>query len=216
MSQHEATGRIRIALAHSQQLFLDAFAALLEAERNLDLVWSGTTPEGLLEALAKHKPDVAILDLEMPRIHGISLMRQAQDANTKAEFIITGERRGPALSQAVADAGARAFITTDLSGKLLIEALRAAADHRNFTGDTRGAAAAWTDKVTVEALSTREVEVLRLLSTGLSSRQIATKLSLSFRTVDGYRASLMDKLEIRTVPGLVKFAIRHRLADLRE
>jgi DNA-binding NarL/FixJ family response regulator len=216
MSQHEATGRIRIALAHSQQLILDALAVLLEAERNLDLVWSGTTPEGLLEALAKHKPDVAILELEMPRQHGLLLMRQAQDANSKTEFIITGERRGPALSQAVSDAGARGFLTTDLTGKLLIEAVRAAADHRNFSGDTRGVAAAWTDKVAVEALSTREVEVLRLLSTGLSSRQIATQLGLSFRTVDGYRASLMDKLEIRTVPGLVKFAIRHRLADLRE
>jgi|GEM_PF-6528448 len=216
MSQHEATGRIRVALAHSQQLFLDALAALLEAERTIDLVWSGTSPDGLLEALAKHKPDVVILELEMPRLHGFALMRQAQEANAKAEFIITGERRGPALSQAVADAGARAFFTTDLTGRLLIEAVRAAADHRNFSGDTRGVAAAWTDKIAVEALSTREVEVLRLLSTGLSSRQIATTLSLSFRTVDGYRASLMDKLQIRTVPGLVKFAIRHRLADLRE
>jgi DNA-binding NarL/FixJ family response regulator len=207
--------RVRIALAHSQRILLEGLGALLRSNAEIDLVWTGTSSEELLEALSRDPPHVALLELEMPKLNGLELARKARDSGLKSALLLLGERRGSALTTEVARAGAMGYLPTDIASDVLFEAIRAAALRLPFT-PTRAAGPEWKDRVGVEALSPRELEVLRCVSGGMSSREIAAQLSLSFRTIDGYRASLMDKLFIRTVPGLVKFAIRHRVTDLEQ
>jgi len=206
--------RVRIALAHSQRIVLEGLGALLRTDPTFDIVWSGISSEALLEAVFRLAPDVAFLELEMPKLTGFEVARRVRMAESKTELLLFGERRGSALPQAVEQAGALTYVSSDAPPEMLFDAIRAAADHRPFAAIGRISSPEWKEKVGLEALSARELDVLRCLTDGLSSREIAEQLSLSFRTVDGYRASLMDKLFIRTIPGLVKFAIRHRLTDL--
>ncbi len=206
--------RIRIALAHSQRLLLDGLGALIQQEPSFELVWSGTNSETLLESVLRLAPEVTAVELEMPRLTGLEVARRLRQGDSKSSLLVLGERRSGAAQHAVEQAGGYGFLPTDSTIDQLFEALRAAAERRPVSLLGRTSAPEWKDRIGVEVLSAREVEVLRALSDGFSSREIAEQLSISFRTVDGYRASLMDKLFIRTVPGLVKFAIRHRLTDL--
>jgi len=206
--------RIRIALAHSQQLLLDGLGALIQQEPAFELVWSGTNSETLLESVFRLTPEVAAVELEMPRMTGLEVARRLRQGESKSSLLVLGERRSGAVQHAVEQAGGHGFLPTDSSVEQLFDGIRAAAERRPISLLARNSAPDWKERIGVEVLSSREVEVLRLLSDGFSSREIAEQLSISFRTVDGYRASLMDKLFIRTVPGLVKFAIRHRLTDL--
>ena len=206
--------RERIVVAHSQRLILEGLCALIKSGPETELAWSGSSSEAALEAVFRLAPAVALVELEMPRLTGLELARRMKVAGSRTQLILLGERRGPALTQAVESAGAHSYLPTDVPAEMMLEAIRAAAEQRPFTAAARVSAPEWKDRVGLEALSAREVDVLRALAAGLSSREIAEQLSLSFRTVDGYRASLMDKLFIRTVPGLVKFAIRHRLTEL--
>ena len=120
--------------------------------------------------------------------------------------------------QSALDAGVSGYVVKDDAAQDLVDAIRAAARGEMYVSPRLTSSLVRAlrkgDQSPAGALTQREREVLRLLAEGLRSKEIAAQLKLSTKTVESYRGTLMDKLNIRSVAGLVKYALKHRLTDL--
>ncbi len=175
--------------------------------------------ERALEAIRALQPDVAILDIQMPGLSGIEVARRlSADTGNRTALVVLSLHKEEIDLQSALDAGVSAYVVKDDAAQDLVEALRAAARGEMYvsprlTGSLVRALRKG-DSTPARELTQREREVLRLLAEGMRSKEIATRLKLSTKTVESYRGTLMDKLNIRSVAGLVKYALKHRLTDL--
>ncbi len=163
-------------------------------------------------------PDVAILDIAMPRMTGVEVARKVRDLGLRTAVVLLSMHVEPAFVRAALDAGASAYVLKTAGARELIGALHAAAAGDMYLSPhvTSTALGVRAEPKDAPPLSPRERDVLRCLARGLASKEIATELAISSRTIDSYRAEIMEKLGIRHVPGLVKYAIRHQLATLED
>jgi DNA-binding NarL/FixJ family response regulator len=209
--------RIRAILADDHAIVRDGIAALLRREPDLDLAAEVGDGEAALERILALRPDVAVVDLEMPRLGGVEVARKVRDQGLGTAVVILSMHKEPAFVRAALDAGAMGYVLKHAATAEMLVAVRAAAAGEVYLSPAVAGAAVEAlrnPRAAAPVLSPRERDVLRLLARGLSSKEIAHALSIGTRTVDGYRASIMDKLEVRSVPGLVKWAIKNGLASL--
>lgn len=207
-----------MVLADDHQLVLEGIAALLRREPGIEVVAELTDGAAALEAILRLKPAVAVLDVQMPKISGLELLRKLREAKSMTRVVLLTMHADPSYVKEALGAGALGYVIKDSVSRGLVDAVRAAASQRLYLSArvTRGALSddAGEDRTPgPRILSARERDVLRLVTAGRSSKEIASELALSVRTVDGHRASIMDKLGVRTVPGLVKYALHHKLTD---
>jgi len=210
---------MRILLADDHPVVRSGLRAVLAAESDVQIIGEEGDGERALEAIRTLQPDVAILDIQMPGLSGIEVARRlSTDSNNKTALVVLSLHKEEIDLQSALDAGVSAYVVKDDAAQDLVEALRAAARGEMYvsprlTGSLVRALRKG-DSTTASTLTQREREVLRLLAEGMRSKEIATRLKLSTKTVESYRGTLMDKLNIRSVAGLVKYALKHRLTDL--
>ncbi|MBS2024046.1 MAG: response regulator transcription factor [Deltaproteobacteria bacterium] len=207
---------IEVLLADGQALVREAIAALLKTQPNLSLVDVESDGAAALEAMLRLKPAVAVIDLRLTGTSGMEILRKSRLAGSRTAIVLLAPNADLSPVRQAVREGALGYVTKDADSNVLLEAVRSAAHQRLFLCPRVAHAALSEAPAQVvtpgpEALTEREREVLRLVVEGLSSKEIAVELRLSVRTVDGHRASVMDKLGIRTVPGLVKYALHHQL-----
>lgn len=208
------TKRIRILLADDHDMVRAGIRSVLAAHGGLDVVAEVEDGHAAVRAAAELRPDIAILDVTMPGLNGIDATQQILAMGLGAKVIgLSMHTERPFIDRMI-KAGASAYLLKNTAARELPDAI--AAVMRGETYLSRQAAdvldsADGTDGT--EELSSRETEVLKLLAEGLSSKEIADALFLSTRTVETYRAQIMDKLGIRTVAGLTKYAVRHGLTS---
>jgi DNA-binding NarL/FixJ family response regulator len=213
---------ITVFLADDHGVVRDGMKLLLETQPDIKIVGQAATGREALSRVMQLRPDVVIMDIAMPELNGIEAMRQIHDSHPPILFIIlsmhvSGEHVFRAL-----EAGARGYILKESAGSEVIHAVRTVAAGRYYltpkiadlvAGYTRRTKSTGTQNP-LECLSPREREILQLVAEGKTSAAIAQMLSLSPKTVETYRSRLMEKLDIHGLPGLIKFAIRHRLIEL--
>jgi len=171
-----------------------------------------------LDLIAAERPMIALIDFQLPGIFSLELVRRMRETGAGARILIMSSRGDRKLALESLRSGANGFLLKTASGTDLIEAL-----NRVKVGSLYVSPSLQFEKVflssprqngssdPVEALSSREYQVFQMLIEGVRAKDIAMKLSLSPKTVDTYRASLMRKLDIHDLPGLVKFAIHRDL-----
>ncbi len=171
-----------------------------------------------LEIVTSERPNMALIDFQLPGVFSLELVRQLREMGAGARIVIMAARGDRKLALETLRAGANGFLLKSCMAGEMIEALnrvRAGSLYvspslqfeKVFSGTTRD-----TEKADpVDQLSSREYQVFQLLVEGHRPKDIAMRLSLSPKTVDTYRASLMRKLDIYDLPGLVKFAIQRDL-----
>jgi len=199
-------------LAEELALVRDGIARVCESEgfRVVALCADGAAA---LEALELHKPDLAVIDLLIPKLFSLELIRKARETGLPTRFVVLANRGDRKTALEAMRAGANGFLLKSSPAAQLIEGLRQVrggsmyvAPELQFDKLFFGAKLPLnTDPM--DSLSSREYQVFRLLVDGTRAKEIARRLELSPKTVDTYRASLMRKLGIRDVAGLVKFAI---------
>lgn len=214
---------ISVFLADDHGVVREGLRALLDDEPDLSVI--GQAGDGL-EALEKIKdlePDVAVLDISMPKLNGIDATRRIVKTDVPTRVIIlsmhaSGEHVFRALR-----AGAEGFVAKGSVGKELVNAVRDVHDGHRYLSqkisdqlvedyvERRDAA---EPRSPLDELSEREKQILEQLADGGSTSEISESLNLSTTTVNTYRSRLMRKLGISDLPTLVKFAIRHGLTDL--
>lgn len=214
---------IRVLIADDHAVVRDGLCYLLEAQPDLSVVGDAANGREAVALTIQLKPDVVLMDISMPELNGIDATAQIIQAVPETSVIIlsmlgTREQIFRALQ-----AGAQGYVLKDSAGRVVVEAVRAVyGGSRYFSDDIMSTLV--TDymqqrqdepvKSPIERLSEREREILIFVVEGKSSVEIGEILSLSPKTVETYRSRLMQKLGLKDLPSLVKFAVQHGLTSL--
>ena len=211
---------IRVLLADDHQLVRQALRTLLERDPGIRVVGEADDGHEAIAAAKRLQPDVAILDVAMPRMDGIQACERIQRFPDPIRVVILSMHKDPIIVGQALRSGALGYVLkTSVSDELLL-AVRAAVDGQRFlsseldreirrTGLQPGDLGGGEDAF--DGLTPREREVLQLVAEGLTSRQIAETLHVSEKTIEKHRTHLMGKLGVHDVVGLVREAIRRRL-----
>lgn len=203
--------RRRILLADDHPIVRQGLRALLEKEAWTVVAEASDGKEAV--ALARqHQPDAAVLDLAMPVLNGLDAVKAIGQVSPKTSCIVLSVHDGPQYVLEALRAGAKGYILKSKAAQELYDALRETQAGNLYLSPSlsKVLVEAYLKKIELpeELLSPRERSVLQLIAEGHSTKEIATKLDLTTKTAESYRARIMEKLEIHNTAGLVRYAIR--------
>lgn len=208
--------KVRIAIVDDHAILREGLRHLLAAVSQFEIVAEAASGLSALSVAEAFRPDVMVMDIAMPDLNGIEATRQILARHPRTKVVIlsvysTFEHIHQAFS-----AGAAGYVLKESVGRELVDAIRAAIGNKRYlSGKIDESALAGISlsgkKSPLACLSARERQVLLLVVDGASSVNIAEKLALSPKTVETYRSRIMQKLNIKDITALVKFAIQHGL-----
>jgi len=199
-----------LVLADDHALFRQGLASLLGRHDELQIVGEAGDGEEAAGLVEQWKPDIVVLDVEMPGMSGIAAAARVRVVSPQTRIIALSMYGDAHYQQRMFEAGASAYVLKNEAIDDLMDAVHACLRGERFVSPSAGepGAPARSAEVDKGILSEREVEVLRLLAEGKRTREIADILGISAKTIETYRSRIMLKLGIDNLPGLVKFAIR--------
>jgi DNA-binding NarL/FixJ family response regulator len=203
----------RVAIADDHPIVLAGLGMLIGAEADLEVVGEATSGPEALHLLHDSKPDIAVIDISLPQMSGILLARQlAQDCPSIAVVILTQHDDRAHLSQALS-AGARGYVLKKSAAQCLVNAIRGVLVGGLYVDPTMAAhmflpAGNSTPSKTagVSSLTQRESEILKLVASGLTAREIASQLDLSLSSIETYKTRAAEKLGVKTRSEIVRYA----------
>lgn len=207
-----------LALVDEHGLVRTAIRRLLEEEGDFEVVAEASEGREAIDRVLETRPQLVLLDVGLPGISGVEVTRQITQALPETRVLILSEHDRPTFIKAALKEGAAGYVLKTATTEELLTAIAAVLDGKCYLspdiahhvvgrlGDSsRG------ESSTLDSLTPREREVLQLVAEGMSSKEIASQLYISMRTVDAHRASLMNKIGSRKAAGLVRWAIREGL-----
>lgn len=207
-----------VVLADDHAIVREGFASLCEAN-GMRVVGQCADGATAIETILAREPDFAILDLNMPGMTGIEAVRRLRNAGCPSKLMILSISRDDKTVIEALRAGADAYLLKDGPTRHLLEAITYVRDGGQYVSPLLRGAGLFTKPETsapddpLAALSPREMEVFSYLVKGMRAKDIAELLHISPKTVDTYRATLMRKLSVRDIVGLVKFAVERNLTS---
>jgi DNA-binding NarL/FixJ family response regulator len=209
-----------IVVVDDHKLVRDGIRRLLETRDDFRVVGEASDGEEAVALVTEKQPDIALMDIWMPRLSGIDATRRIGKRGLATRVLVLSMHESRSFVEAVLRAGAAGYIVKNAAPEDLLSAIDAVRSGDSYlspaiTQQVVDAIACPGDAAPqgVATLTDREREVLQLIAEGLSSREIAGLLGVSLKTVDSHRSNLMEKLDIHKVSGLVRFAIRVGLVE---
>jgi DNA-binding NarL/FixJ family response regulator len=211
---------IRLIVAEDHLLVRKGIAALLRDQAGIKIIAEACDGFDAAEMTEKLKPDVLLLDLSLPRLHGLSVIRRLAPASKTRILVLSAHADGLNVREALA-AGALGYVLKESSPEELLEAINSVVKGEPFICPKLRRTAmdavlkprgAQTDPCC--ALTGRERVVLEHAATGLTNAEIGEKLFISSRTVESHRANVMKKLHLSNQTDLVRFSIREKIVPL--
>jgi DNA-binding NarL/FixJ family response regulator len=211
--------RPRVLLADDHRLVAEALKSLLAPE--FDLV--GVVEDGLalVEAARTLRPDVIVADVTMPHLNGIDALVRLRQGGDRVPVVFLTMHRDVTFARRALDAGASGFVLKHSAPAELVTAIRAALEGKTYltpqlAGEVLEAMKQGPEKTVdpIGSLTPRQREVLQLLAEGHSAKEIASRLSISVRTVEFHKYQIMETLGVHTNAELTHFAIKHGLVEL--
>jgi DNA-binding NarL/FixJ family response regulator len=219
--EREDSNEMRIVLADDHNLIREGIRMLIDSEEGMEVVGEASDGPEVVKLAGELRPDLVILDLVMPEMSGVEAIRQIIAENESTKVLVLSGYRDRRFVMDAFRAGASGYLLKDCIRDELTTAI-----HTIMSGEpslSKGILKLIMDEVRrcnpgkdgpFGALSARELETLRLIAEGKSTKHIAALFGVSVKTTESYRQQIMRKLGIGTVAGLVKFAIRGGLTDL--
>ncbi len=217
---HTIDVRTRVILADDHQIVLDGLRALLEKQPCIEIVDEVQDGLSAFESARQHRPDIVVMDLTMPGMNGIEAIRRICGELNNVKVLCLSMHSENRFVLAALEAGASGYLLKDCASEELLRALRTVKAGQLYLSPAiartalDGYKTRDIEKSSVFSLLTdREREVLQLLAEGYTTKEVATRLELSLKTVGTHREHLMAKLDIHTIAGLTKYAIREGLTS---
>lgn len=214
---------IKVHIADDHQILIDGIVAVLKDEKNIKVDGFSLNGEDLIQWLESNKADVLILDINMPKKDGIEVLTYFQKNNIEQKTIVLSSYDDVKLVKEVLKIGASGFLAKKCAGENIVEAINSVYEgDQYFSKEVQKHLLASAigkktqheiaqDGVFTSSLTDRELQVLRLISVELSTKQIADKLCISTSTVDTYRKNLLQKTKAKNSVGLAMYAVRNKL-----
>jgi two-component system response regulator NreC len=210
----DAERAITIVLADDHEVVRAGLRLLLQGEEGMQVVGEAGDVPGALRLVETERPDVLVLDLNMPGPPSLAALAEIKG---RCAVVILTMQSDPAFAREALQAGARAYVLKEAAGAELVSAVRTAAGGGIYLTPGLGARIACEPSASAEAaddLSSRELDVLRLIALGHTNAEIGAQLFLSVRTVETHRSHIQRKLSRTTRAELVRYAIERRLIDV--
>jgi DNA-binding NarL/FixJ family response regulator len=209
-----------VVIADDLTLVREGLAALCQRQAHFNVIGQCSEGAAALRMIEAQRPDIAVLDLNLPDLFTLEIVRRVKAANLSTKIVVLSTRKDRKTVVEALRGGVNAFLLKSAPAHELLEAFEQVLDGGIYvspqlelskifgSGQKSGGS-----EDPIEQLSSREHQVFTLLVEGVRAKEIAARLELSPKTVDTYRASLMRKLDIHDVAGLVKFAIQRDLTS---
>jgi DNA-binding NarL/FixJ family response regulator len=203
---------IRVLSVDDHPLLREGVAALLAGQPDLTLVAEASNGREALDQFRRHRPDVTLMDLQMPEMNGVEAMTAICDEFPSARIIVLTTYVGDALVLRALKAGARAYLLKSLLRKELLETIRLV--HAGQKRIVAAVAAELAEHATDDALTAREVDVLRLIAGGNANKAIASHLAITEETVKGHVKNILAKLAANDRTHAVTIGLKRGIIDL--
>lgn len=205
------TKKIRVLTVDDHPLLREGVAAVIHGEEDIELVAEATSGQEAIELFRTHRPDVTLMDLQMPGMSGIDAMLAIRADFANARFIVLTTYQGDVQALRALKAGAVGYLLKNMLRKELLDTIRIVhAGRRRIPPEI---AAELADHVTDDALSEKEIAVLQRVATGNSNKIIASQLNVSEATVKGHVKSILSKLNANDRTHAVTIAMKRGFLD---
>ncbi len=206
------TRPIRILLADDHPVLRQGIRALAADERDMQFVGEASNGREAIEQFREHRPDVTLMDLQMPGMNGIDAMNAIRIEFPDARFVILTTYAGDVQISRALKAGARAYLLKSSLRKDLLDTIRAVhAGHKRIPADL---ALEVADHIADDSLTAREIEVLKLIASGNANKLVADRLSITEETVKGHVKNILSKLGANDRTHAVTIGLKRGIIDL--
>ncbi|MBW7846769.1 MAG: response regulator transcription factor [Bacteroidales bacterium] len=209
---------IKIIIADDHKMVVDGLKSILETDHFSQIISTAANGQELLHLLSLVEPDLVLMDIDMPVMNGLVAMQEIKRLYPNVKVIVLTMHEEGALVKKMIDMGAKGFLFKNSDKGELFTAVETVVNGGSYISSDLIYHPAKDQKLNHEEgnspflgtiLTDREVEILRLIASGLSNKEIGDKLFISHRTVDTHRTNIMKKLEVNNIAGLIRYAIRN-------
>ncbi len=213
--------KLKIFIVDDHEFFRNGLKMVINRLKYAKVTGEATNGKEFLELLSKDEPDIILIDIQMPVMNGIEATRLALEEFPDLKIVALTMFDDEEYVQSMIDAGAKGFLLKNITKEILDQALQAIQAGKNyyspelwdfftkkFVRDPK------QDEDDIQ-LTRREKEILQLICDGLTNKDIADKLFISERTVIGHKSNLLSKTDCKSSVGLLSYAIRHKLVEIR-
>jgi two-component system response regulator NreC len=204
---------IKIVLADDHAVVRSALRLLLDAEPGLEVVAEAGDIDGALRYVRGHKPNVLVLDLNMPGGPSTNAVPELRHASPETGIVVLTMESEPAYAREAIQSGVLGYVLKEAVDEELVSAVRLASAGKTYLQPELGAKLAAGAGELADGLSERELEIVRLIALGHTNTEIAEQLFLSVRTVESHRAHVQQKLKLNKRSDLVRYALERGLLD---
>lgn len=214
---------IRVVIADDHHLVRQGIRALLDKADDIEVIGEAADGQDAIDLVARLSPDVLVMDISMPRLSGTQVVERLRSQQAPTRILILSMYSDEAVVRQVLRHGARGYLLKNALAEELLQAIRAASRGATYLsppisealmGDLASPRADDDGDEPFSRLSPREREVLQLIAEGHTNNTISQLMSVTVKTVEKHRSSIMSKLNVHDVPGLVRFALKHGLIFL--
>ena len=212
---------LRILVVDDHAVVRRGVRTLLESRAGWEVCGEATTGRDAVEQCKRLQPDIVVIDLSLPELNGLDATRQILKGSPETEVLVFTMHHSEELIRDTLQAGARGYVLKSDASESLIAAVDSLGQHKPFLttaiaefvlddhvrrGDASG-------DLAPTALTPREREVVQLVAEGKSSKEAASMLGLSVKTIEAHRSNIMKKLRVRSISDLVRYAVRNKLVE---
>lgn len=210
--------KIKILIADDHPIFIKGLTSVFLNEKNIQIIAEASDGQKALELIKKYLPDIAILDIEMPKLTGFEVAQKLFDEEINVKVIFLTAYRDEHLFNKALDMGVKGYVLKENAVIDIINCIEAVEQDKYFISplisefliNRKNKEIAKSAKVDLSTLTSSEKKLLLLIAEGKSNKEIAQELFNSIKTIENHRSSICKKLDLSGSHSLYKFAIRHK------
>jgi DNA-binding NarL/FixJ family response regulator len=216
--------KIRVVLVDDHQIVRDGIKSLLAEAPGIVILGEAGSSDELILLLSREQPDVVIMDISLPDVSGIELTKVLGNLFPGVKVLILTMHTGEDFIFNAIKAGAKGYLPKNTTRKELLDAVKSVHNGDEYFSDSisdiilksyvKKAQTGEKTERSLDQLTARELEILKLFACGFSNQHMADKLFISIRTVESHKNHIMQKLELNSTVDLIKFAIQNKIIEI--